>query len=91
MCVEARSAAPAVASIPKASNAVVRSAASVSMPANRSPTRANRSHTFSIRKSCGSNPPCATSSHVSGVETGARVSGRIEYAAAMFAPDRFML
>ena len=83
--------APAAASIPSASNAFVRSAASVSMPANRSPTRANRSQTLSMRKSCGSKPPAATSSHVSGVETGARGSGRIEYAAAMFAPERFML
>ena len=51
----------------------------------------SRSHTLSIRKSCGSNPPRSTSSHVSGVETGARGSGRSEYAAAMFAPCRFML
>ncbi len=60
-------------------------------PANRSPTPSNRSQTLSIRKSWGSNPPSSTSSHVSGVETGARGSGRSEYAAAMFAPCRFML
>ena len=44
-----------------------------------------------MRKSLGSNPPSKTSSHVSGVETDARGSGRTEYAAAMFAPERFML
>ena len=61
-----------------ASNAFVRSMASVPTPSNRSPTSARRSHTLSIRKSCGSNPPCPTSPHVSGVETGARGSGRTE-------------
>ena len=44
-----------------------------------------------MRKSPGSNPPSKTSSHVSGVETGAWGSGRTEYAAEMFAPERFML
>ena len=57
----------------------------------RSRTSANRSHTLSIRKSCGSKPPSKTSSHVSGVETGARGSGRTEYIASMMAPWRFML
>ena len=51
-------------------------------PSARRPTGrrrvANRSQTLSIRKSCGSNPPASTSSHVSGVETGARGSGRSE-------------
>ncbi len=47
-------------------------------PAQRSPTRSKRSQTLSIRKSCGSKPPASTSSHVSGVETGARGSGRSE-------------
>ena len=61
-----------------ASKAFVRSIASVRTPSNRSPTLARRSHTLSMRKSCGSNPPCSTSSHVSGVETGARGSGRTE-------------
>ena len=55
-----------------------RSISSVRTPSNRSPTRSNRSQTLSIRKSCGSKPPWATSSHVSGVETGARASGRSE-------------
>ena len=46
--------------------------------AHRSPTSAKRSQTLSIRKSWGSKPPAATSSHVSGVDTGARSSGRSE-------------
>ena len=76
---------------PSASSAFARSISSVRMPSNRSPRSANRPQTLSIRKSCGSNPPAITSSHVSGVETGARDSGRSEYAAAMLAPWRFML
>ncbi len=45
----------------------------------------------SIRKSCGRMRPRRTSSHVTGVDTVAPGSGRIEYTAAMFAPERFML
>jgi hypothetical protein len=80
----------AAGSTPSASSAAEMSCGSSSIGWNRSPTDAHRSHTLSIRKSCGVTP-ASTSSQVNGVETVARASGRIEYAAAMFAPSRFML
>src|SRR5262245_18688964 len=57
---------------------------------NRSPSLSNRSHRFSMRKSCGV-IPSSISSHVTGVETVASDSGRRQYTAEMFAPLRFML
>ena len=61
---EVRSGGSSSTTTPSASSAFVRSIASVRTPANRSPTRAKRSHTLSMRKSCGSKPPRSTSSHV---------------------------
>ena len=78
--------APAVRGIPSASSAGPRSCGDVRTGSNRSPRSANRSHTVSMRKSCGVRP-ASTSSQVRGVERVAPGSGRIEYTAEMFAPS----
>ena len=78
-------------STPSASMAGRRSCGSEMTGANRSPTLSSRSQIVRMEKSPGLMPPASTSSHVTGVDTVAPGSGRIEYTAAMFAPLRFML